>query len=166
MTVVGVISDTHKLLRPEAKAVLADTDLIVHAGDIGSQQVIDELSQLAPVRAVRGNVDSDAWAEAYPIDEVVEVGDRTLYVLHDLGELDLEPSAAGFDVVIAGHSHQPKIEAAGGVLYFNPGSAGPRRFKLPIALGVLRIDEDEIVATIHALETGEILESRSIVRSE
>ena len=114
---VGVISDTHKLLRPEARSLLVGSDLIVHAGDIGAQAVIDELESIAPVHAVRGNIDRGDWAGRYMADEVVEVAGVTLYVLHDVNELGIDPGAAGFDVVISGHSHQPRQERRDGVLY-------------------------------------------------
>jgi len=138
--VVGVISDTHGLLRPEAVRALGGVDLIVHAGDIGSPEVMEGLGRLAPVRAVRGNNDRDAWARAYPTTEVVEIGGVSIYLLHDLADLDLDPRAAGFAVVISGHSHRPRAERRDGVLYLNPGSAGPRRFDLPIGLARLRIE--------------------------
>jgi len=131
---VGVISDTHGLVRPEVLGALAGVDLIVHAGDVGSPDVLRRLGTLAPVRAVRGNNDHGAWAEGLPVTDVVEVGEAALYVLHDLHALDLDPAAARFDVVIAGHSHRPRAERRGEVLYVNPGSAGPRRFRLPVAL--------------------------------
>jgi putative phosphoesterase len=149
VTVVGVISDTHGLLRPEALAALAGVDHILHAGDIGGPEILAALRALAPVTAVRGNNDRGPWAEALPETEVVELAGRSLYVLHDLHALDLDPRAAGFAAVIAGHSHKPLAEERDGVLYFNPGSAGPRRFKLPIAMGRLRLSaagvEGEIV---------------------
>ncbi|MDH3599681.1 MAG: metallophosphatase family protein [Candidatus Tectomicrobia bacterium] len=152
MTTIGVISDTHKLLRPEAKAQLRHSDLIIHAGDIGSADVISELEHIAPVRAIRGNIDKDAWADAYPDEDVVEVEGRFIYVLHNLRELALDPKAAGFDVVISGHSHRPAIERKNGVLYLNPGSAGPRRFTLPIALARLTLKDGEIRATIEEIQ--------------
>jgi putative phosphoesterase len=147
MSRVGVISDTHGLLRPEALRALAGADLILHAGDVGSPEVLAGLRALAPVVAVRGNNDRGPWAEALSETEVVTAGGRSLYVLHDLGTLDLDPRAAGFDAVIVGHSHQPRIERRDGVLYLNPGSAGPRRFRLPIALAWLDVArlEAEIV---------------------
>jgi putative phosphoesterase len=135
---LGVISDTHALLRPEAVAALRGSDLILHAGDIGSPEVITALRAIAPVRAVRGNNDHGAWAKEFPVTDVIEAGEALIYLLHDVDELDLEPRAAGFAAVVAGHSHKPRNERKEGVLYFNPGSAGPRRFKLPIAVG--RID--------------------------
>jgi putative phosphoesterase len=147
MSRVGVISDTHGLLRPEALRALAGADLILHAGAVGSPEVLAGLRALAPVVAVRGNNDRGPWAEALSETEVVTAGGRSLYVLHDLGTLDLDPRAAGFDAVIVGHSHQPRIERRDGVLYLNPGSAGPRRFRLPIALAWLDVArlEAEIV---------------------
>jgi putative phosphoesterase len=153
MTVhVGVISDTHGLLRPEAVAALRGVDRIVHAGDIGAPEVLDALAGLAPVTAVRGNNDRGRWAAGLPGAEVVEVGGVSLYVLHDLHELDLDPRAAGFAAVIAGHSHQPRQEEREGVLYFNPGSAGPRRFRLPVCLGRLVIEAGRITARLVHLD--------------
>jgi uncharacterized protein len=149
---IGVISDTHGLLRPEALRALAGADLIVHAGDVGSPEVLASLRSVAPVVAVRGNNDRAPWASALAETEVVESGGRTLYVLHDLKTLDLDPRAAGFDAVIAGHSHQPRIERRDGVLYLNPGSAGPRRFRLPIALAWLQVDAVRIDAEIVQLD--------------
>ena len=137
---IGVIADTHGLLRPEALAVLGGCELIVHAGDIGSDAVVQELSRLAPVHAVRGNVDKGPWTERLPARDVVRVAETYLYVLHNLGELDLDPKAAGFAAVISGHSHRPKIDEKDGVLYINPGSAGPRRFRLPVAVGRLELE--------------------------
>jgi len=134
---IGIISDTHGLLRPEAVERLAGVDHIIHAGDIGRPDVIAELRRIAPVTAVRGNVDRDEWAAGYPQTELVKLGGRFFYVLHNLAELDVDPTAAGIDVVVSGHSHQPKIETVDGVVYLNPGSAGPRRFSLPIALATL-----------------------------
>ena len=149
---IGVISDTHGLLRPEAVAALAGVERIVHAGDIGSPEVIAALQRIAPVSAVRGNNDREAWAADIPETEVVEVGAVSLYVLHDLHELDLDPRAAGFAAVIAGHSHQPRREERGGVLYQNPGSAGPRRFKLPISLARLTVAGRRVQAKLVTLE--------------
>ena len=149
---VGVISDTHGLLRPEAVAALAGVERIVHAGDIGSPEVIAALERIAPVSAVRGNNDREAWAADIPDTEVVAVGDVSLYVLHDVHELDLDPRAAGFAAVIAGHSHQPRMDERDGVLYLNPGSAGPRRFKLPISLARLTITGTRLDARLVTLE--------------
>jgi putative phosphoesterase len=136
---IGVISDTHGLLRPPALAALRGSALIIHAGDVGRPDVLDGLRKVAPVCAVRGNVDKGPWADRLPPTEVIEREHYWLYVLHNLAELDLDPVAAGFDVVISGHSHQPKLELKLGVLYFNPGSAGPRRFNLPISVGRLTL---------------------------
>jgi len=139
MARVGLISDTHGLLRPEATAFLRGSAFIVHAGDIGHAAVLDELAALAPLTAVRGNNDRAAWAHAVRETEVLEVEDILIYVLHDLAELDLDPAAAGFRVVVSGHSHRPSLEEREGVLYVNPGSSGPRRFRLPVAVAELRV---------------------------
>lgn len=141
---IGIISDTHGLLRPEAVERLAGVGHIIHAGDIGRPDVISGLRRIAPVTAVRGNVDSGEWAAGYPQTELVKLGGRFFYVLHNLAELDLDPAAAGIDVVVSGHSHQPRIETVDGVVYLNPGSAGPRRFSLPIALATLELFGAEI----------------------
>ena len=146
--IVGVISDTHGLLRPEAVAALRGSEHIIHAGDIGSPEIIPELEKIAPVTAIRGNVDTEAWARRFAETEVVELGGLHIYVIHDLNALDLNPKAAGFAAVISGHSHQPKQETKDGVLYFNPGSAGPRRFKLPISVGRLEIVDKSVKGTI------------------
>ena len=150
---LGVISDTHGLVRPEALAALAGVERIVHAGDIGSRAVLEALARVAPVTAVRGNNDRDDWAKTIPETEVVEVGGVSLYLLHDLHELDLEPRAAGFAAVISGHSHQPRVEDRDGVLYLNPGSAGPRRFKLPISLARLTIQHARVSAKLVTLQS-------------
>lgn len=131
---VGVISDTHGLLRPQAVAALRGSDLIIHAGDVGNPDVLEELKTVAPTFAVRGNIDGGEWAARLPMTELVDVGERLFYVLHEVSQLDLDPAAAGFAAVVFGHSHQPLIETRDGVLFLNPGSAGPRRFSLPIAL--------------------------------
>jgi hypothetical protein len=135
---IGVISDTHGLLRPEAVAALGGSDLIVHAGDVGGADVLDALRRVAPVVAVRGNVDTAPWARDLPSWEIVDAGGLQVYVLHQLDHLDLDPGAAGFAAVIHGHSHAPSAETRGGVLYLNPGSAGPRRFRLPVSVARLR----------------------------
>lgn len=140
MSRIGVISDTHGLLRTEAVAALRDCDFIIHAGDIGDASILTALAAIAPVTAVRGNNDKGAWANAVPESDVLRVGSVDIYVLHDLAELDLDPADAGFQVVVSGHSHVPRIEARASVLYVNPGSAGPRRFKLPVTVAELRID--------------------------
>ncbi|MGA9389027.1 MAG: metallophosphoesterase family protein [Candidatus Sulfotelmatobacter sp.] len=137
---IGVISDTHGLLRPEAIEALRGSDRVIHAGDIGSPEILDRLSTIAPVTAVRGNIDKAAWARKLPETEVLEMGGISIYVLHDLAELDLKAKAAGFAVVVSGHSHVPKQETRDGILYFNPGSAGPRRFKLPVSVGKLIVE--------------------------
>jgi putative phosphoesterase len=149
---IGVISDTHGLLRPEALAVLHGSQYIIHAGDVGDPQILDKLSAIAPVTAVRGNIDHGAWAQKIPSTNVLEIGEVSIYVLHSLQELDLKPEAANFAAVIYGHSHIPKQELKNGVLYFNPGSAGPRRFKLPVSVGRLTIKDGKIAAKILLLE--------------
>jgi len=141
---VGVISDTHGLLRPQAIDSLRGSDLIVHAGDVGDLEVLDQLRALAPVTAVRGNVDTAEWAQALPLTEVVEAGGLNLYVLHDLATLDLEPAAAGFAAVISGHSHRPGADVRNGVLYLNPGAAGPRRFTLPVCVARVRVSDGQL----------------------
>jgi putative phosphoesterase len=145
---VGLISDTHGLLRPEAIAFLRGSDFIVHAGDIGDANVLNELRALAPVTAVRGNNDKGTWAEAISETEVLQIGDVFIYVLHNLAELDLDPVAAGFQVVVSGHSHHPLVEERDGVLYVNPGSSGPRRFKLPIAVAELEVSGHSVKAKL------------------
>jgi hypothetical protein len=149
---IGVISDTHGLLRPEAIAALRGCDRILHAGDIGDPEILDRLRELAPVTAIRGNVDRGPWAKALPETKVVEVAGISIYMLHDLAQLDLKPEAAGFRVVIYGHSHQPKIEEKNGVLYFNPGSAGRRRFRLPVSVGRLVISRQRIQTELIKLD--------------
>ena len=136
--VIGLISDTHGLMRPEALRALDGSDLIVHAGDVGKPEILDALKLLAPVVAVRGNIDRGGWAAALPPTATALVGSAAVYVLHDLQQLDLDPVAAGFHVVVSGHSHKPSRTERGGVLYLNPGSAGPRRFQLPVT--VARVD--------------------------
>lgn len=152
--VVGVISDTHGLVRPEALAALRGVDAIVHAGDVGDAAVLEALRALAPVTAVRGNNDHGGWARALPTAAVVEVGGACLYVLHDLHDLDLEPRAAGFAAVVAGHSHRPAIESRGGVLFVNPGSAGPRRFTLPVAVARLHVRGATVRGEVVTLDVG------------
>jgi putative phosphoesterase len=142
--VIGVISDTHGLLRPEAIAALHKSQHIIHAGDIGAPEILDELARIAPLTAIRGNVDKGAWAGKLPETAVVEFGGVSIYILHDVGQLDLKPAAAGFQLVISGHSHVPRQEMRDRVLYFNPGSAGPRRFKLPVTVGRLIIERKKV----------------------
>lgn len=153
--IVGVISDTHGLVRPEALIALAGSELIIHAGDIGGAEVLARLRELAPVVAVRGNNDRQAWAQALPAAEVVEVDALGLYVLHDVNELDLDPRAAGLRAVIAGHSHRPSMEDRDGVLFLNPGSAGPRRFTLPVTVARLRLRGRAVAANIIHLDVPE-----------
>lgn len=149
---VGLISDTHGLMRPEALTALAGVVHIVHAGDIGTPEILEQLRAIAPVTAVRGNNDKGAWASGIAEHEVVAIGGKLIYVLHDLKELDLDPTASGFAVVVTGHSHKPLITRRDDVLYVNPGSAGPRRFKLPICVAVLEIAGDAIEAEIRDLK--------------
>ncbi|WP_415874246.1 metallophosphoesterase family protein [Clostridium sp.] len=145
---IGVISDTHGLLREEAISAFNDVDMIIHAGDIGDSYIIEKLNTKAPVAAVRGNNDKGELAKIYPKTEVVEIGGKFIYILHDINELDLDPKGAGFDVVISGHSHKPSIEERDGILYLNPGSAGPRRFRLPVSIAYLEIYENLVEAKI------------------
>jgi len=141
---VGVISDTHGLLRPEAVAALAGVLHILHAGDVGDAGILDRLGAIAPLTAIRGNVDREGRCSRLPETEMIALEDRHIYMLHDRNALDLDPVAAGVAVVISGHSHQPGIEWKRGVLYFNPGSAGPRRFSLPVSLGFLELSAGAI----------------------
>ena len=145
---IGVISDTHGLLRPAAVKALEGAEMIVHAGDIGTQEVLDALRTRAPVVAVRGNNDTGEWARILPETEVVEVGSVALYVLHNVAELDLDPAAAGFRAVISGHSHRPVVATRQGVLFVKPGSAGPRRFKLPVSVARLHIQGEAVAAEL------------------
>jgi uncharacterized protein len=143
--IIGVISDTHGLLRPEAVQALAGSDHIIHAGDIGDPAILNRLAELARVTAARGNVDHFSWAEEIPETAVLEVEGVSIYVLHILERLDLRPEAAGFSAVIYGHSHVPKHETKNGVLYFNPGSAGPKRFSLPVSMGRLIVENGKLI---------------------
>jgi len=151
--VVGVISDTHGLLRPEALEVLRGSDMIIHAGDVGKPEVIARLGEVAPVHVVCGNVDQGSWAAALPMTELVEVGDHRFFVLHDIAQLDVDPVAAGLGAIVFGHSHRPSIETRNGVLFLNPGSAGPRRFKLPITVARVKTSGRHIRADIVDLGT-------------
>ncbi len=149
---IGVIADTHGLLRPEAQRALHGVQLIIHAGDVGAPEILSQLKRIAPVFAVRGNVDTQPWAMELPLNTVVETSGCSFYVLHNLQELDLNPRAAGFDAVITGHTHQAAQRLEAGVLYLNPGSAGPRRFHLPITLALLEVTKQpwnvEIVSLV------------------
>lgn len=147
---IGIISDTHGLLRPEAERGLTGVDHIIHAGDIGRPEIVDALRRIAPVTAIRGNVDSGDWARDYPDTNLVLLAGKSIYVLHDLKTLKTDP-VAGVAVIVSGHSHVPKIDTVGGVLYLNPGSAGPRRFKLPITLATLELTPDGMRPEIHEL---------------
>jgi uncharacterized protein len=149
---IGVISDTHGLLRPEAIEGLRGSEHIIHAGDVGDPELLERLARIAPVTAVRGNIDKGAWARKLPETEVLELGGISIYVLHDLAKLDLKPQAAGFRVVVSGHSHIPKQEMKDGVLFFNPGSAGPRRFKLPVCIGRLIVEGENVRGEIVKLD--------------
>lgn len=146
--IIGVISDTHGLLRPEAINALRGSEHIIHAGDIGDAAIIPALEKIAPVTAIRGNIDVEPWTKRFPETEVVELAGIHIYILHDVNALDLNPKAAGFAAVISGHSHQPKQELKDGVLYFNPGSAGPKRFKLPTTVGRLEIVDGKMSGKI------------------
>ena len=148
---IGVISDTHGLLRPEAVNALRGSDRIIHAGDVGDPAILEELSKLAPVTAIRGNVDREKWARRLPPTDVLEAAGVAIYVLHNLEELDLKPESAGFAAVVHGHSHVPKQQTRKGVLYFNPGSAGPRRFRLPVSVGRLIVEAGKLRAEILTL---------------
>jgi uncharacterized protein len=141
---VGVISDTHGLLRPQASAALRGCDLIIHAGDVGAPEVLDALGGIAPTFAVRGNIDRGDWAAALPMTRRVDAGPMRFFVLHDIADLDLDPGPAGFAAVVFGHSHMPSIETRAGVLFLNPGSPGPRRFKLPVTLGRIRVSGQKL----------------------
>jgi putative phosphoesterase len=145
---LGIISDTHGLLRPEALNALRGVKLIIHAGDVGAPEILNQLKGIAPVFAVRGNVDTQAWARELPATAIVEAGGISLYVLHNLQELDLKPGASGFHAVISGHTHQPEQHERGGVLYLNPGSAGPRRFHLPVTVALLDVTKKPLRARI------------------
>ncbi len=149
---IGVISDTHGLLREAAAAALRGCALIVHAGDVGGPDVLARLRAIAPTVAVRGNNDTGSWASALPTWEVVEVGHISLYVIHDLAKLDLDPKAAGLAAVISGHSHRPRAEVRDGILYLNPGSAGPRRFTLPVAVAKLQVEGTSLAHEIVELQ--------------
>ena len=150
---IGLISDTHGLLRPEALAALADSDLLIHAGDIGKPEVVAALKKIAPLVAIKGNNDTDSWARHLPETKKITLGALKLYVIHNVKELSFDPAARGFRVVISGHSHKPVIQTKDNVLFVNPGSAGPRRFKLPICVGKLLVQGETVDAEIIELPT-------------
>jgi len=138
---IGVISDTHGLLRSEVEEAFRGTDVILHAGDIGRPAILEALKSIAPVVAVRGNMDRESWADSLPLTETVEIGSSLIYMLHDLYKLDIDPEAAGFNIVISGHTHRPDVKEKNGILFLNPGSAGPRRYDYPISAALLRIEK-------------------------
>ena len=148
---VGVISDTHGLLRPEAVAALRDAEHILHAGDVGDIAIVEQLRELAPLTVIRGNIDRRGPCAQLPATEWVQLAGHSLYLLHNLDDLDLNPAAAGISVIVSGHSHKPNVQWRSGVLYFNPGSAGPRRFSLPVSVGFLEIDDAGVQAKIVSL---------------
>ena len=149
---VGVISDTHGLLRPEALRALAGVEAILHAGDVGDAAILEALGKIAPVTAIRGNIDRTGACAKLPATEWVELGEVAFYLIHDLKELDLDPSAVGIAVVVSGHSHQAKVEQRKGVVYLNPGSAGPRRFRLPVTVARVTVEDGRVEAEIVDLE--------------
>lgn len=149
---IGLISDTHGLVRPQALAALKGVDLIIHAGDIGKPEVLEPLKTIAPLVTIKGNVDIDSWAESVPETKALKIGDTRIYVIHNVNELDFNPASRGYGVVISGHSHKPSVVTRDGVLFVNPGSAGPRRFKLPVAVGKMRVDGGHLKAEIVYLE--------------
>jgi putative phosphoesterase len=148
---IGIISDTHGLLRPEAEHRLAGVDHIIHGGDIGRPEIIEALRRIAPVTAIRGNVDNGDWAVAYPETKLVRLAGRSIYILHDLKTLQVDPIVRGIDVVVSGHSHVPKSDTTDGVLYLNPGSAGRRRFRLPVTLATLEVLPNSLRPFLHDL---------------
>jgi uncharacterized protein len=151
---VALLSDTHGLMRTAARAFTVGCDYIIHGGDIGSAEILDELAAIAPLIAVRGNNDKQAWAAHLPETEMIRVGGAFVYVIHDVSRLDIEPHAAGVQVIVSGHSHKPLVEKRDGILYVNPGSCGPRRFKLPISVGELIVNGDKVSArTVELSET-------------
>ena len=150
VAIVGLISDTHGLMRPRALSALEGSDLIIHAGDVGKPEILDQLRAIAPIVAVRGNIDRGAWASLLPLTAVAEAGANRIYVLHDIGQLDLDPAAAGLHAVVSGHSHKPVHSERNGVVYLNPGSAGPRRFNLPIT--VARLDLRTLPWTVEFID--------------
>jgi putative phosphoesterase len=150
---IGVISDTHGLMRPEALAALRGVEHILHAGDVGDIAVLDALRELAPVTAIRGNVDTSGACAELPATDVVELGDRLFYLVHSVHDLDINPAAAGIAMVVSGHSHKASVQVRNGVVFFNPGSAGPRRFSLPVTVGFVTV-EDGVEASVMELGVG------------
>jgi hypothetical protein len=150
---IGVISDTHGLLRPEALAALRGVEHVLHAGDVGDIAILDALREIAPVTAIRGNVDVDGACAELPATDVVELGDRLFYLVHSVHDLDIDPVVAGISMVVSGHSHKASVQVRDGVIYFNPGSAGPRRFSLPVTLGFVTV-EDGVEASVMELQVG------------
>jgi len=149
---IAIVSDTHGLLRPEVEETFAGCDRILHAGDIGDQRVLQQLARIAPVVAVRGNMDHGTWSNSLPVKEMVEIAGVFFYILHDLHHLDLEPSAAGIQMVISGHTHRPEIVRKDGVIYLNPGSAGHRRFNYPVSVALARIENGKVAPRIIEIE--------------
>lgn len=149
---IGLISDTHGLIRPQALATLGGVDLIIHAGDVGKPEVLQSLKTIAPLVAIKGNVDKNGWAKSLPETKALNIGDVRVYLIHNVNELDFNPASRGYEVVISGHSHKPSVVTRDGVLFVNPGSAGPRRFKLPVAMAKLRLDGRNLRAKIIYLE--------------
>jgi uncharacterized protein len=154
MAIIGVISDTHGLLRGEAVEALSGSDYIIHAGDVGDPGIVERLRGIAPLTVVAGNIDREAWARELPPNDVLSADGLQIYVLHDIRDLDLKPEAAGFSAVIYGHSHVPKQEMRNGVLYLNPGSAGPRRFRLPVSVARLQVRDGKLQGEIVPLRGG------------
>jgi uncharacterized protein len=152
MKTLGIISDTHGLLRWEAEAALAGVDHIIHAGDVGTPEILERLRRIAPVTAVRGNNDKGSWADPLPATAIVDICGQRLYVVHDIAMLDVDPVVDGIAAIIAGHSHKPAVSEKDGVLFLNPGSAGPRRFNLPVAIAKLIVDQGAIRAEICNLQ--------------
>jgi len=159
--IIGIISDTHRLLRPEVIEQLNGVDMILHAGDIVDNNIIISLQKIAPVYAVRGNCDTDSSTSKYPKTEYIELGNTRIYLLHNLNELDIVPKTLGINVIISGHTHQPKVEEKGGILYINPGSCGPRRFSLPISIAIMDIDNSKCEVKLLDLEHNKQLASHT-----
>ena len=151
-TTIGILSDTHGLLRPQVEQALSGCQHILHAGDVGDGQVLTRLGRIAPVMAVRGNMDYGSWSQVLPITEMVDIQGIFFYVLHDLNQLDLDPSAAGIHVVVSGHTHQPSVFQKNGITYLNPGSAGHRRFNYPVSIARVRIEDGAVIPRIIEIE--------------